>query len=141
MNALLPLLLLALSATLPAASLAAEAAWPTPDPANAQSTELGRYRISYAPTLEPIEINRMHTWVAQVTDADGHPVADAIINVTGGMPEHDHGLPTEPRVTAYLGDGRYLIEGMRFHMGGAWEVVLKVSSGTGEDSLSIPLDL
>ena len=141
MNALLPPLLLALSAALPAAGAFAEAAWPTPDPASAQATRLGRYRISYASTLAPIEINRMHAWVVQVEDKEGHPVAGAAITVSGGMPEHDHGLPTAPRATAQLGDGRYLIEGMKFHMGGAWEVVLHVKSGTGEDSLSIPLDL
>lgn len=146
MNALLPLLFLALSATLPAAgalaagALAAEA-WPMPNPDNAQVTELGRYRISYASALEPIEINRIHAWVAQVMDADGNPVEGASISITGGMPDHDHGLPTAPRATAYLGEGRYLIEGMRFHMGGAWEVVLNVKSGTGDDALSIPLDL
>ena len=140
MNALLPPLFVALSAALPAAAFA-EAAWPTPDPASAQATRLSRYQISYAPTLAPIEINRMHAWVVQVMDKDGHPVADAAIAVSGGMPEHDHGLPTAPRATAQLGDGRYLIEGMKFHMGGAWEVVLHVKSGTGEDSLSIPLDL
>ena len=146
MNALFALLLLALSATLPAAgalaagALAAEA-WPTPNPDRAQVTELGRYRISYASALEPIEINRIHAWVAQVMDADGNPVEDASISITGGMPDHDHGLPTAPRATAYLGEGRYLIEGMKFHMGGAWEVVLNVKSGTGDDALSIPLDL
>lgn len=146
MNALLPLLFLALSATLPATgALAAEAlaaeAWPMPNPDNAQVTELGRYRISYASALEPIEINRIHAWVAQVMDADGNPVEGATISISGGMPDHDHGLPTAPRATAYLGEGRYLIEGMRFHMGGAWEVVLNVKSGTGDDALSIPLDL
>ena len=146
MNALFALLLLALSATLPAAgalaagALAAEA-WPTPNPDRAQVTELGRYRISYASALEPIEINRIHAWVAQVMDADGNPVEGASISITGGMPDHDHGLPTAPRATAYLGEGRYLIEGMKFHMGGAWEVVLNVKSGTGDDALSIPLDL
>ncbi len=146
MNVPFSLLLLALSATLPAAgalaagALAAEA-WPTPNPDNAEVTELGRYRISYASALEPIEINRIHIWVAQVMDADGNPVEGATISISGGMPDHDHGLPTAPRATAYLGEGRYLIEGMKFHMGGAWEVVINVKSGTGDDALSIPLDL
>ena len=141
MNALLPLLLVALFAVKPSASAFAEAAWPMPDPASSQPTRLGRYRISYAPTLQPIEINRIHAWIAQVTDAEGNPVARATLGITGGMPAHDHGLPTAPRATAYLGEGRYLIEGMKFHMGGAWEVVLKVKSGAGDDALSIPLDL
>lgn len=141
MNALLSLLLLALSATLPAAGTLAGEAWPTPNPDSAQVTERGRYRISYASALEPIEINRIHVWVAQVMDADGNPVEGATISISGGMPDHDHGLPTAPRATAYLGEGRYLIEGMKFHMGGAWEVVLSIKSGPGDDALSILLDL
>ena len=141
MNALLPLLLVALSATQPSTKAFAEAAWPTPDPASARTTRLDRYRISYASTLQPIEINRIHAWVARVMDAEGNPVEGATISITGGMPGHDHGLPTAPRATAYLGEGRYLIEGMKFHMGGAWEVVLNVKSGAGDDALSIPLDL
>ena len=112
-----------------------------PDPTSAQATALARYRISYASTLKPIAINRMHSWVVQVTDASGGPVEDAGIEVAGGMPAHDHGLPTVPQATAHLGDGRYLIEGMKFHMGGAWEVLLTVRAGQGIDSLSIPLNL
>ena len=141
MNALLPLLILALSAAQPAATASAEGVWPSPDPASAQSTRLGRYRVSYAATLQPVQINRMHAWVALVMDADGHPVTGATLSITGGMPEHDHGMPTEPQATTDLGEGRYLIEGMKFHMGGNWEVVLNVKSSQGEDSLSIPLDL
>ena len=141
MNALLSLLLLALSATLPTVGTLAGEVWPTPNPDSAQVTERGRYRISYASALEPIEINRIHVWVAQVMDADGNPVEGATISISGGMPDHDHGLPTAPRATAYLGEGRYLIEGMKFHMGGAWEVVLSIKSGPGDDALSIPLDL
>ena len=34
------------------------------------------------------------------------------------MPEHNHGFPTAPRVTENLGEGDYLLEGMRFNMGG-----------------------
>ena len=141
MHAPFALLLLMLSASLPSSSAGAGDDWPTPDPADAQFTRLGRYQISYATTLEPIEINRIHPWVAQVMDAEGKPVAGARISITGGMPAHDHGLPTAPRATAHLGGGRYLIEGMKFHMGGAWVVELRVKADHGEDSLSIALDL
>ena len=133
--------LFALAALCSAASAFAEAAWPTPDPASAQPTALGRYRISYAATLEPIAINRIHSWVVSVTDAAGVPVEDAGIEVSGSMPAHDHGLPTAPQATAHLGDGHYLIEGMKFHMGGAWDVLLTVRAGGGTDSLSMRLNL
>ena len=114
---------------------------PEPVSSPPQFTKLERYQISYAATLQPIAINQMHQWTVRVTDANGNPVENASIQVSGGMPAHDHGLPTAPRATAYLGDGRYLLEGMKFHMGGAWEVVLTVEAAQGKDSLSLSLDL
>ena len=106
-----------------------------------QFTNLERYQVSYAATLKPIAINQMHQWTVRVTDADGNPIANADIQVSGAMPAHDHGLPTAPRATTYLGDGNYLIEGMKFHMGGAWEVMLTVDAAQGRDALSLSLDL
>src|SRR5690606_24909024 len=76
----------------------------------------GHYVVSIAPEAEPVAINAMHRWVLTLTTPDGRPVENAEIAVDGGMPEHGHGLPTAPRVTERLGDGRYLIEGMRFNM-------------------------
>ena len=119
----------------------AEEALPAPDPANALSTDLGRYRIAYASVLQPLAINRIHAWVVHVADADGQPVEGAELAVSGGMPAHDHGLPTAPRMTRNLGGGNYLVEGMRFHMGGDWEVTLAVLGPDGMDSLTLRLNL
>ena len=116
-------------------------AWPLPDPATAQPTDRGRYRIASTSTIEPLAINRIHAWVVHVADARGQPVEDADLAVTGGMPMHDHGLPTAPRMTRNLGGGNYLVEGMKFHMGGAWEVVLAVEGPHGTDSLTLHLIL
>lgn len=114
---------------------------PVPDPAASKPTDLGRYRIAYTSTLEPLAINRMHAWVIRVADADGKPTENAELTLSGGMPAHDHGLPTAPRATAYMGRGNYLIEGMKFHMGGAWEVEVAVSGPQGTDTLTLQLDL
>ena len=57
------------------------------------------------------------------------------------MPAHDHGLPTRPRVTEELGNGDYRLEGMRFHMGGYWEIRVSVTTGDGESVVMIPLTL
>ena len=76
--------------------------------------------------LEPLVINKMHSWIIRVQDLQGDPVADAQISVDGGMPLHNHGLATSPQVTGYLGDGRYRLEGVRFHMNGEWELRLQI---------------
>ena len=59
----------------------------------------GLYRLSFESELDPIEINRMHRWTLHLETATGDPVDDAALVVTGGMPAHDHGLPTSPRVS------------------------------------------
>lgn len=121
-------------------ALAGEAL-PSPNPETAVRSELGRYRVQYASTLEPLAINRMHAWVLKVEDAAGRPMEDAELTISGGMPAHDHGLPTAPRATDYLGDGSYLVEGMKFHMGGAWEVVIVINASGGKDSVTYRLEL
>ena len=55
------------------------------------------------------------------------------------MPQHGHGLPTEPAVTAELGDGRYRIEGVKFNMGGWWELQLRDRRPRGQDNVTFNL--
>ena len=44
------------------------------------------------------------------------------------MPEHKHGMNYRPAITP-LGDGRFRVEGMMFHMAGRWELAFEVQSG------------
>jgi YtkA-like len=105
------------------------------------TSEHGLFAVSYESLLKPIVINRMHSWILTVKNADGEPVDDARITVDGGMPAHNHGLPTQPRVTQNLGEGRYKVEGLRFHMQGHWELKIGIESGGVTDTVIIPLDL
>ena len=93
---------------------------------DAVTSESGELVASFTSDLVPLPINRMHTWVVRIEPRSGEPVEGARIAVSGGMPAHDHGLPTRPRVTRSLGDGAYLLEGLRFHMNGQWEVRLDI---------------
>ncbi len=104
-------------------------------------SQAGLYRVSYRSELDPIEINKIHSWVLHVTTADGRPVENAEITFNGGMPAHNHGLPTEPSVTKYLGSGDYRVEGIRFHMAGDWEITVTISTSLGRDTCTIPLKL
>jgi len=104
-------------------------------------SEQGLFKVAYRSSLEPVVINEMHEWTLQVFTADGEPVDDASITISGGMPAHNHGLPTNPQVTENLGDGRYRVEGLRFHMRGDWELVLDISSGDQSDSVRIAFRL
>ena len=100
----------------------------------------GRYSATIeAPgTLKP---RKMYSFEVTVTDAQGAAIDGAAITVDGGMPEHGHGLPTRPRVTRNLGGGRYLVEGVRFNMGGWWEFKLAISTPSGTDNVTFNLEV
>lgn len=95
----------------------------------------GLFKGSVTSEVEPVVINKLHSWTLFVTTADGKPVEDATITVSGTMPAHAHGMPTSPQVTANLGGGNYKVEGMQFQMGGDWEVVFNVTSGAQKDDI------
>ena len=114
------------------AGLAEQASW---------ESQRGLYRVSFESSIDPIEINRIHEWVLHIETVDGVDVEGASVSLEGGMPEHDHGLPTRPRVTADLGAGRYRVQGLRFHMAGAWSIEIDINDGQRQDSVTILLEL
>jgi hypothetical protein len=96
----------------------------------------------YVAVLEPALVLRprqLQTIRVVVHDSEGRAVDDAQIAIDGGMPQHGHGLPTRPRVTKRLGDGRYEIEGVRFNMGGWWEFTLAIAGSRGTDVVTFNL--
>lgn len=98
----------------------------------------------YVATLEPAEplrTGRMQRARLTVRAAGDAAVERAAIAVDGGMPQHGHGLPTAPRVTRDLGGGAYQVDGLRFNMGGWWELRFRITSLAGTDSVTFNLDL
>lgn len=111
------------------------------DTATTRTTENGLYKLTIKPDADPITINTIHTWTLHVETADGKPVENAVITVDGGMPQHGHGLPTSPKVTEYLGDGNYRVEGVKFQMTGWWEVKFNVTAAGKTDKVTFNLIL
>jgi hypothetical protein len=103
------------------------------DVAAVRTSENAAYRVSYASQPAPVPINQLHRWTLHVETADGRPVTDAQIKVDGDMPQHGHGLPTRPRVTANLGNGDYQVDGIRFQMGGWWVMEFTIDAGGRRD--------
>jgi len=103
-------------------------------------SDRGVYTVAYESSLQPIEINQIHNWILHIS-SDGEPVANAEVTISGGMPVHNHGLPTSPRVTEELGNGDYRLEGMRFHMKGDWEVSITIRAGGKTDTVIVTLTL
>lgn len=96
----------------------------------------GAYRVALVPPAKAPAINQLHAWKVKLATPDGAPVHAARFMVDGGMPQHGHGLPTQPRVTRELEQGTYLLEGMRFSMTGWWEVKLGIDGPNGADKVT-----
>lgn len=111
------------------------------DYSSVRLSERQAYRVSYTSDAVPVPINRLHSWTLHVETADGRPVTDAAIKLDGDMPGHGHGLPTRPRVTRNLGNGDYLVEGMKFQMGGWWVMEVSVAAGGQSDVARFNLQL
>ena len=125
---------------------AAGAAWMMRVPADLdlsreKASEAGLYIAEIAPAQEPVTVGPMHAWIVTLEDREGAPVDNAQIHVDGGMPQHGHGLPTSPAVTQDLGEGRYLVEGMKFNMPGWWELDLGIEGSAGADTVTFNIVL
>lgn len=102
----------------------------------AKATEGRLFHVALRSTVDPIPMNRIHSWTINLTDANGQPLSGATIGFDGGMPEHHHGLPTAPRVVPGSNPGEYLIQGLRFSMPGWWELKLVVAAGGRDDNVT-----
>lgn len=96
-------------------------------------TEGGLYRASIRPRDGRIPLNTMHVWIFHVETLSGEPVMPIRLAVTGGMPQHQHGFATEPRVTEALGNGDFLVDGVKFHMTGDWLFRFELVGPAGPD--------
>ncbi|MBC5765946.1 FixH family protein [Ramlibacter albus] len=96
-------------------------------------TQQGGFRVSWRTETGAPPIGQLHTWVLHVARPDGTPVTDAAIAIDGDMPQHLHGLPTRPRMTRHLGNGDYLIDGIKFQMGGWWVMEFTITAQGRKD--------
>jgi len=91
-----------------------------------------RYRVTIKERPQPA-LHEFQNWLLHIETVDGKPVSGATISVNGGMPQHGHGLPTQPRIKPEPGAGDYRVEGLQFGMPGWWEVSLFVYAPAARD--------
>lgn len=101
----------------------------------AKSSDRGVFVVTLESTIRPVPLRRMHRWSVRVADAAGSPVSGATIRFDGGMPAHNHGFPTEPRVTGETAPGLYRLDGVRFSMSGAWRMEFAIAAGDRIDTV------
>jgi len=96
----------------------------------------GKYIVEIAPPASGTSVGRIQSWTLTLQTATGEPVEGANIDVSGEMPEHGHGLPTDPQAKPTIHAGRYTLDGMKFNMGGWWELHLKIRGPQGADRIT-----
>jgi hypothetical protein len=111
------------------------------DTSRTRISKAGTFEVAYQPELSPIPKRQLHSWIVDVHTRDGRPVDGATMRIDGGMPDHGHGLPTQPVVREALGNGRYVVEGVKFNMGGYWVVDLGIDAPEGRDDVRFELKL
>jgi hypothetical protein len=111
------------------------------DTSTEKMSEASAFMVAISSNMDPLDLNEIHSWTIHVETPDGAAVEGAEIAVDGGMPEHNHGFPTMPEVTEELGDGDYLLEGVKFSMAGWWELKLAITAGDQSDDITFNLVL
>lgn len=79
---------------------------------------------------------REESWRIRVETPDGKPASVSTVHVGGGMPEHGHGLPTQPSVRGGGKPGEFVVDGLQFGMPGWWEVSFFVADARHDDSMT-----
>lgn len=103
------------------------------DLSSSVSSRGGYYSASYRLETECPPMNEIHSWELALIDRDGNPLDGADVTVDAGMPEHLHGMMTQPQISDETQPGQFRVDGMNFHMPGWWVITLDVSKGRGRD--------
>jgi hypothetical protein len=112
----------------------ANAACP-PDASDGTVISKGELLLAFKPVLKADSISK-----AQRIPMARHFALDVQLCAKGGvsgahltkadasMPAHKHGMNYRPTIKP-LGDGRFRIDGMMFHMAGQWQLAFEVQAG------------
>lgn len=92
-----------------------------------QLAESARYRIAWRVRPTPIVVAEPFALEMSVCAKPGAQAAEGV-QVDATMPEHRHGMNYRPSVIEGP-DGRFLVEGMLFHMPGKWRLIFDVRAG------------
>jgi hypothetical protein len=100
----------------------------------ARKVESERYSLTYRTKPAKPAVGE-HFVVEMAVCAKGGEAAAEAVRVDGFMPEHNHGMNYKAVVKTGEG-GRYLAEGMLFHMPGKWDFIFEVRGGGRTDRMT-----
>ena len=97
----------------------------------AQSVGSERYIVAYRTQPSKIAVGQHFAVEFAVCPKEGQPAPEGV-RVDGFMPEHNHGMNYRS-VVKPQGKGRYLADGLMFHMPGKWHLIFEIrGAGVGE---------
>jgi hypothetical protein len=91
------------------------------------------YLVAFRPEPLRIEVGEPFSLLFNVCTKSNSP--GELVAVDAQMPEHRHGMNDRPTIVS-LGEGRYRVDGMMFHMAGRWEISIDVRAGEESERLS-----
>lgn len=119
--------------------------------ASALSTQSGTYDVAVVFDPARPEMGALFDVVATVVDHRTRlPLVDGKVTLNARMPQHGHGMETDPAQDAGQcdkdprcphPDGVYRTKGFKFHMGGSWTVTIEVVGASGTDSTSFVYEM
>ena len=100
----------------------------------AQIVESAGYRVAFRSNPQPIAVAEPFALEMSVcAKSGGAPPEGMTVDAT--MPEHRHGMNYRPTVIDGP-NGRFLAEGMLFHMPGRWQLIFEVRSAGRTERLT-----
>jgi hypothetical protein len=100
-----------------------------PAPVGAQTVAAGGVQAWWLPDPAPLAVGRPFALQVQLCPADAQ-----LLRVDATMPEHRHGMNYRPTLKP-LGDGRWRVEGLLWHMSGRWQLRLDVRAQGSDQTL------
>jgi YtkA-like len=91
------------------------------------------YMVAFRPEPMRIEVGEPFSLLFNVCTKNDKPAE--LVAIDAQMPEHKHGMNYRPTIVS-LGNGRYRVDGMVFHMPGRWELAIDVRAGEESERLS-----
>jgi hypothetical protein len=99
-----------------------------------QKAESQRYIVAYRTKPSNIAVGQHFAVEFAVCPREGQPAPETV-RVDGYMPEHNHGMNYRAAVKPQ-GKGRYLADGLMFHMPGKWDFIFEITSAGKTERLT-----
>ena len=91
------------------------------------------YLVAFRPEPLQIEVGEPFSLLFNVCTKSNEPAE--LVAIDAQMPEFKNGMNDRPTIVS-LGEGRYRVDGMLFHMAGRWEITIDVRAGEESERLS-----